>query len=74
MGSGKPVTPEVQWIVVRMCASMTDRDVSMYTGISERKVQSIRQHFNKTGEITVPNRLRPKLHQALTDADIEVHS
>ena len=57
-----------------MCATMTDQDVSMYTGISERKVHSIRQHFNKTGEINVPNHLKPKLHRTLTDANIEVCS
>lgn len=72
MPQGKAVSAEVQWIVLRLCATMKDEEVSMYSNLCTRKVRQIRRNFEETGDVDVPARLRPKLHRSLSDTDIEV--
>lgn len=71
MPQGKTISPEVMWIVVRLCATMSDREVSMYTDLSERKVKDIRLRFRREG---IGQRIgRPTLHRkGLLDEDIQV--
>jgi hypothetical protein len=74
MVQGQFVPEAVQWIVVRMGATMTRQDIAMYTDISVRKVSDILSHFNKTGEVKGSKGLKPQLHRSLCDYDIQVRS
>jgi hypothetical protein len=74
MVKGRVICAEVQQIIVRMTTSFSDNEISMYTGVSIRKVQEIRRHFDKTGMVTVPVRSRPKSKRSLSDEDIEVRN
>jgi hypothetical protein len=50
---------------------MSDREVSMYTDLSERKVKDIRLRFAKEG--IAPRIEHPTLHQkGLLDEDLQV--
>jgi transposase len=71
MPQGKTISPEVLWIVVRLCATMSDREVSMYTDLSERKVKDIRLRFRREG---IGQRIEhPTLHRkGLLDEDLQV--
>ena len=71
MPQGKAISPEVQWIIVRLCATMSDREVSMYTDISERRVKDIRLRF--AGEGIAPRVKHPTLHRrGFLDEDLQV--
>lgn len=41
MPQGKPISEDIQWIVVRLGAAFSSDDVAMYTNISEHKVRAI---------------------------------
>jgi hypothetical protein len=73
MPQGKAISPEVQWIVVRLCTTMSGREVSMYIDLSERKVKDIRLRFGKEG---IAQRVkRPTLYRkGLHDEDLQVYS
>ena len=72
MPQGKPISEEVQWIVVRLGAVLPPDDVAMYTNISKRKIRAILAHHKKTGEVDIPKRERPNLYRKLQGDDIEV--
>ena len=72
MAQGKAISEDVQRIIVRMAATLPDELISMYTGVSIRKVQEIRRYFDATGMLKVPQRSRPKSKRAMSDEDIEV--
>ena len=72
MAKGKCISEAMQWIVIRMGASMSQQDISMYVDISEHKVRDILACFKRTGEVKGPKLLTPKLHQLLCDYDIQV--
>jgi len=76
MPQGKPVSEDVQWIVVRLGTAMSADDIAMYADLSERKVKDILAHFKQTGEVKLEGskRSRPKLHRTLCDYEIEVCS
>jgi hypothetical protein len=63
----------VQWIVVRLSATMSVEDVAMYTDVGQRTVKNILVHFRQTGEVIVRKSTRPpSLHQSLCSYDIDV--
>jgi hypothetical protein len=72
MPQGKTISADVQWIVVRLGATMSVVDVSMYADISQRSVRRIIAHFNKTGNIIIPNQAKPTVPRTLCDYDVEV--
>ena len=72
MPQGKPVSEEVQWIVVRMATGMSIGDIATYADLSERKVKDILAYFKRTGEVKGGKSFKPKLHRTLCDDDIEV--
>ena len=72
MPQGKPISEEIQWIVVRLGAVLSPEDVAMYTNIGEHKVRAILTHHKRTGEVDIPKRARPNLYQKLQEDDIEV--
>jgi len=72
MVQGKAVSEEIQWIIVRLSAIMNPHEIAMYTDIGLRTVQKILSWFRRTGEVNVAQRLKPQLHGALCDYDIQV--
>ena len=72
MPQGKAVIEDVQWIVIRLSATMSPEDIAAYTNLSERKVRGIISHFNWTGDVKVPTCERPRLQRSLRDEDIKV--
>jgi hypothetical protein len=72
MPQGKAVSEEVQWIVIRMAAMMSEEDISMYTQISSRKVRQIVSYFKSHGGARTPARARTKVHRSLSDDHINV--
>jgi hypothetical protein len=72
MPQGQAVSESVQWIVVRLGATMSVDEISGYVDLGDRKVRDILAHFKKTGGVNVPKRERPTLHKSLQDEDIQV--
>ena len=72
MPQGKAIIEDVQWIVIRLSATMSPEDIAAYTNLSERKVRGIISHFNRTGDVKVPTCERPRLQRSLQDEDIKV--
>ena len=54
MPQGKPISEEIQWIVVHLGAVLPPDDVAKYTNISEQKIRAIPAHHKKTGEVDIP--------------------
>ena len=54
MPQGKPISEEIQWIVVHLGAVLSPDDVAKYTNISEQKIRAIPAHHKKTGEVDIP--------------------
>lgn len=73
MPQGKAVTEDVQWIVIRLSATMAPGDIAAYTDLSERKVKDIIHHFAQTEDVNIPVRERPRLQKSLRDEDIQVN-
>ena len=72
MPQGKPISEEVQWIVVRLGTVLLPEDVAMYLNISERKIRAILTHHKRTGEVDTPRREQPNIYRKLQAEDIEV--
>jgi transposase len=72
MGSGKRVPEAIRWIIIRLGATMTEEEVSMYTDIGVRTVRKILAHFKRTGAVEEPKQKIPQLHRGLCDYDIQV--
>lgn len=69
---GKPVSEDIQWIVIRLSTAMSREDIAMYTGISHRKVNNILSTFNKYGSVKSTTRQKPHVYTSLCDNDIQV--
>ena len=72
MPHGKPVSEEVQWIIVQLGTVMSPQDIAMYTDLSKRKVRDTLTHFKTNGDVNIPKRQRPTLHRSLQDESIQV--
>ena len=72
MTQGQAVSEKVQWITIRLSATMPPHEISGYTDISVSKIYGILAHFKKTGDINISKRERPTLHRSLQDEDIQV--
>jgi transposase len=69
---GKPVSEDVQWIIIRLSTAMSRENIAMYTGISHRKIDSILSTFNKHGTVKSTTRQKRHTYASLCDDDIEV--
>jgi DNA-binding transcriptional regulator LsrR (DeoR family) len=69
---GKPISEEVQWIIIRLSASMSQEDIAMYTGVSQRKIKDVLSTFNKDGTVKVYTRQKPHTYSSLCDDDVQV--
>ena len=56
MPQGKAVAEDVQWIVIRLSATMAPGDIAAYTDLSECKVKDIIHHFARTEDVNIPVR------------------
>ena len=62
MPQGKPVSEEIQWIVIHLGAVLSPKDGAMYTNICEHKVRAILTHHKRTGEVNIPKCAQPNLY------------
>jgi hypothetical protein len=69
---GKPISEEIQWIVIRLSTAMSREDIAMYTGISQRKIDNVLSTFNKYGSVKTTTRQKPHTYASLCDDDIQV--
>ena len=53
---------------------MSQEDIAMYTGVSQRKIADVISTFNKTGTVKVCCGERHRRHGSLGDDDIQVRS
>ena len=72
MPQGKPISEDVQWIIICLSADLSPEDVSMYTNVSECKVHAIFTHHKKTGEVVIPKCENPTLYGKLQEEDLQV--
>ena len=72
MPQGKPISEDIQWIIIRLGADLSPKDVSMYKNVSERKVHAILAHHKKTGEVITPKCENPTLYRKLQEEDLQV--
>ena len=72
MPQGKAISEEIQWIVIRMAAMMSEKDISMYTQISTRKVRQIVSYFKSHGDACTPARARTIVLRTLSNDHINV--
>ena len=72
MTQGQAVPESIQWIIIRLSATMPAHEISGYTDISDRKVRDILAHFKNTGSIIVSKCEKATLHKSLQDEDIQV--
>jgi hypothetical protein len=69
---GKPISEEIQWIIIRLSVAMPWEDIAMYTGVSQRKVNDVISTFNKDGSVKVYTRQKPHTYSSLCDEDVQV--
>jgi DNA-binding transcriptional regulator LsrR (DeoR family) len=69
---GKPLSEEIQWVIIRLSSAMSREDVAMYTGVSQRKVNAVMSTFNKDGTVKVYTRQKPHTYSSLCEDDIQV--
>jgi len=69
---GKPISAEIQWTIIRLSTAMSREDIAMYTGVSQRKIDSVLSTFNHHGTIKVFNNERPHVYRSLCDEDVQV--
>ena len=72
MPQGKPISEDIQWIIICLNTNLSPKDVSMYTNVSECKVHAILAHHKKTGKVVIPKREKPTLYRKLKEEDLQV--
>jgi hypothetical protein len=72
MEMGKPISEEIQWIIVHLSSAMSREDIAMYTGVSQRKVNDVISTFNKDGTVKVYTRQKPHTYASLREDDVQV--
>ena len=68
----KPVSEDIQWIIICLSTGMSREDIPMYTGISHRKVDSVLSTFNKYGTVKPTACQKPHTYTSLCDEDVQV--
>ena len=56
MPQGKTVIEDVQWIVIRLNATMAPSDIAVFTDLSKQKVMDIIHYFAQTEGVKIPVR------------------
>ena len=69
---GKPISEDVQWIVIHLSANLSTKDVAMYTNISRCKVKAIQAYHNQTSGFDIPKCEKSNLYCKLQEEDIRV--
>lgn len=72
MVKGKKISSDIQRIIVRLSALLSEEDISIYTGVSRRAVKQILQHFEETGTIPDEEKERRRRSRVLCDEDVNV--
>ena len=74
MVSGKPISEEVQWIIIHLSSIMSREDIAVYTDVSLRKVNDVLSTFNKEGTVKVYSSQKQNTNSSLSEEDIYVGS
>jgi hypothetical protein len=69
---GKSISEEIQWIIIRLSTAMSREDIAMYTGVSQRKIDTVLSIFNKYGSVKTTIRQGPYTYSSFCDDDIRV--
>lgn len=72
MPQGKPISEDIQWIIICLSTNLSPKDVSMCTNISECKVCTILAHHKKTGEVVIPKHEKLTLYRKLQEENLQV--
>jgi DNA-binding transcriptional regulator LsrR (DeoR family) len=69
---GKPLSEEIQWIIIHLSSAMSQEDVAMYIGVSQCKVNAVMSTFNKDGTVKVYTCQKPYTYSSLCKDDVQV--
>ena len=72
MPHGQKISPDVQWIVIRLSRLLRKEQIAIYTGVSIRSIERILEHFQKHGTVAGLSGARHNRRKQLRDIDIEV--
>ena len=72
MPQGKPISEDIQWIIICLSTNLSPKDVSMCTNVSECKVCTILAHHKKTGEVVIPKHEKLTLCRKLQEENLQV--
>ena len=72
MPQGKPVSEDIQWIIIHLGANLSPKDVSMYTNVSEHKVWATLANNKKTGKVIIPKCEKHSLYRKLQEEDLQI--
>jgi hypothetical protein len=72
MTKGRPISWDIQWVVVRMSRTVPLQEIAVYTDISIRSIERILAHFRKFGSVITPNTAVRQGPHAMNDDEIEV--
>jgi transcription initiation factor IIE alpha subunit len=74
MPHGEKISPEVQWIILRLSKLLKNEQIAMCVGVSERSIRRIISHFREHGTIEVAGSVQEERtnNKHLRDIDVEV--
>jgi hypothetical protein len=72
MPKGKAISPDIQWIIIRMSTCLSVEDISMYTDLTIRSVKKILAHYEETSDVLIPKKLSGGPRRILDDFDVHV--
>jgi transposase len=73
MPHGEKISPEVQWIILRLSKLLKNEQIAMCVGVSERSIRRIISHFREHGTIEVAGSVQEERtnNKHLRDIDVE---
>lgn len=74
MPQGEQIPAETQWIIIRLSRFLSNEQIAMCTGLSEKSIRRILGHFQLHGMIKAAEPLQEehKNNRHLRDIDVEV--
>ena len=74
MPRGEKISPELQWVILRLSKLLMTEQIAMCVGVSERSIRRIISHFREHGTIEAAQSVQEehKFNGHLRDIDVEV--
>ena len=73
MTQGQKLSPDMQWVVVRLSRLLRKEQIAIYTGVSIRSIERILESFQKHGTIAESDGKQRSRRKQLCDIDVEVN-